>query len=102
MRSVEDVGQLSDSALLCSQEAETSARMDRHKCTSSNPVSAFAAQLLAEWRKGNPTDSVVFSPLSIAAAFLLVYKGANGQTRDEMAALFGYKVGASMARSEER
>ena len=59
---------------------------------SSKSVNDFGVKLLNEWRKGNPTESVVFSPLSLAAAFLLVYKGANGQTRDEMAELFGFKV----------
>ena len=89
--SVETAGQLSDSGELYDNAVENEMELEE-SLTNSNPVNHFGAKLLNEWRKENPTKSVVFSPLSIAAVFLLMYKGANGQTRDEMAELFGFKV----------
>ena len=53
---------------------------------------AFGVRLLKLWREQHPEENVVFSPLSLAGAFALLFPGARGVTRTELDAVFGFEV----------
>jgi serine protease inhibitor len=51
----------------------------------SNSVNQFAADLYTQLRADNPNQNIFFSAYSIVSAFAMVYIGANGATRQQMA-----------------
>ncbi|HEY1684908.1 MAG TPA: serpin family protein [Tepidisphaeraceae bacterium] len=53
--------------------------------TFAQDVNQFSSDLYAELRSQNPDQNIFFSPYSIETAFAMVYLGANGQTREQMA-----------------
>lgn len=55
-------------------------------------VNSLGFNLLNELRKRQPGTNVVFSPLSISAAFSLLFFGARGTTRTEIESVFGFQV----------
>ncbi|GMH37131.1 hypothetical protein BSKO_05004 [Bryopsis sp. KO-2023] len=57
-------------------------------------VNQLAAAIMARLRQTNGDSNVVFSPLSIAACFSLLYAGAEGETKEELDRVFGFKNGA--------
>ncbi|BET02777.1 SERPIN [Nesidiocoris tenuis] len=57
----------------------------------SGAVNELALNMESTFSSG--ADALVFSPLSVAGALGLVLLGANGRTRDEIAALLGLKAG---------
>ena len=63
-------------------------------------LNTFGTQLLKRWRHQNPEDSVVFSPLSLAGAFALLFPGACGATRAELDSVFGFEVHCCSSFSE--
>ena len=57
--------------------------------TFANAVDNFAANFYSELRTANPDQNIFFSAYSILSAFSMVYIGANGQTRQQMAHVLG-------------
>lgn len=55
-------------------------------------VNTFGARLLIQFRETDSDSSVVFSPLSLSAAFFLLYQGAVGSTQEEFETVFGFGV----------
>lgn len=55
-------------------------------------MNRFGFEVLEKLRKEAPNDNILFSPLSIASAFALVYFGARGATKEEMDMVFEFRV----------
>ena len=67
--------------------------------STANSVNAFGQKLLSEWRPQHVDENLIFSPLSIAVCFLLVYNGARGETKAELENLFEFDVCWCFARA---
>lgn len=56
-------------------------------------VNTLSFNLVRELRKYDARGNIIFSPLSISAAFALAYYGADGPTRNQIEWVFGFQVG---------
>lgn len=84
--------------LLCSvAQCQTDGCLAEEGCGSPDPavfanaVNSFSFRLLEEARRTEGSGNLIFSPLSLSAAFSLLHLGAEGATKDEMNEVFGFE-----------
>jgi serpin B len=65
--------------------ADSASSQTGSAATFAEDVNQFASDLYAQLRADNPNQNIFFSAYSILSAFAMVYIGANGQTRQQMA-----------------
>ena len=66
--------------------------VDGEPLSPAGSVNVFGQQILSEWRPQHVDENLIFSPLSIAMCFFLIYNGARGETKAELENLFEFDV----------